>query len=141
MSAAVARRYFLRGREALRSGDNDIAAQNFAAALELYPDFVEARVGHSVVLALTDPPRAANVLRYGLNRAPRPSARAQLSCALGDVLVAAGDFLGAEVAYADAIAIGGSLPNLIHSRLARLHAKMGHHKQAFESLLAASRIA
>ncbi len=139
MSAAVARRYFLRGRDALRAGDNDQAAQNFAAALELFPDYVEARVGHSVVLALTDPPRAANVLRYGLSRVTRPSARAQLSCALGDVLVAAGDFLGAEAAYGEAVAIGGNLPNLIHSRLARLHAKMGHYKQAFDSLLAASR--
>lgn len=137
--SAVARRYFVRAREALRGGDNETAAQNFAAALELYPDFVEARIGHSVVLALSDPPRAAQVLRTGLQRATRPSARAQLQCALGDVLVAAGDFLGAETAYAEAVATGGNLPNLIHSRLARLHAKMGHHKQAIDALLAAAR--
>ncbi len=58
MSAPVARRYFARGKEQLRAGDLDAAAQSFAAAVELAPYFVEARVGAALTLARTDPPRA-----------------------------------------------------------------------------------
>src|SRR5205823_5744955 len=85
MSAAVARRYFLRGREKLRRGELDTAVQEFGAAVELHPGFVEARVGYALTLVRTDPPRAAQSLRAGLARAARPGERGPLLCALGDV--------------------------------------------------------
>jgi tetratricopeptide (TPR) repeat protein len=136
MSATVARRYFVRGREQLRRGDLDSACQEFGAAVELVPTFVEARVGYALTLARTDPPRAAQSLRAGLGRAERPSERRQLLCALGDVLLTSGDYLGAEEAYSDAIALGALH---LHDRLGRLRAKTGRFAEALDEMLRAAR--
>ena len=73
MSAPVARRYFARGKEQLRAGDLDAATQSFAAAVELAPYFVEARVGAALTLARSDPPRAAQLLRAGRTRHEAPA--------------------------------------------------------------------
>ena len=136
MSAPVARRYFLRGRELLKRGDIDSACQEFSNALELVPDFVEARVGYALTLARIDSPRAAQSLRSGLNRQVRPTQRRQLLCALGDVLLTSGDYFGAEQAYDEATALGQTG---LHDRLGRLRAKTGRFKEAIAELLLAAR--
>jgi thioredoxin-like negative regulator of GroEL len=135
MSATVARRYFTRGKEQLRASDFDGAAQSFESALQLAPYFTEARVGAALTLSRTDPPRAAQLLRAGLRGATRASARRLTLVALGDVLTAAGDFLGADEAYAEAATLPGRHP--LGSRLARVHAKSGRYEQAFATLAAA----
>jgi thioredoxin-like negative regulator of GroEL len=134
--AAVARRYFVRGREQLRLGDLDAAAQSFAAAVELAPSFVEARAGAALTLARTDPPRAAQLLRVGLRELVRASPRRLLLVALGDVLTAGGDFPGADEAYAQAAQLPGRHP--LASRLARVQAKTGRYQEALATLAAAT---
>ena len=136
MSAMVARRYFARGREQLRAGDLDAAAQSFAAAVELAPYFVEARVGAALTLAHTDPPRAAQLCRTGLGGIVRANQRRLLLVALGDVLTAGGDFPGADEAYAQASQLPGRHP--LASRLARLQAKSGRYAEALATLAAAT---
>ncbi len=138
MSAAVARRYFVRGRNMIRRGDWDDAQRELAAALELDGGFVEARIGLALCLARNDPPRAAQLLRVGLQRTSRPRERQPLLCALGDVLVQGHDFLAADDAYTEAQAIGPAPPR-IHDRLARLRAKTGRLPEALAELLAAAR--
>jgi thioredoxin-like negative regulator of GroEL len=137
MSAPVARRYFQRARQQLTAGDVDAAEQSFAAAVELVPAFAAARVGAALLLARSDPPRAAQLLRAGLRSAVRATDRRPLLCALGDVLTAAGDFPGADEAYAQASAL---LPEAarkpLASRLARLRAKTGRYADAFAELAA-----
>lgn len=136
MSAFVARRYFARGKEQLRAGDLDAATQSFAAAVELAPYFVEARVGAALTLARSDPPRAAQLLRAGLRGLSRASQRRLVLVALGDVLTAGGDFPGADEAYGQASQIPGRHP--LASRLARLQAKTGRYADALATLAAAT---
>jgi tetratricopeptide (TPR) repeat protein len=136
MSAPVARRYFLRGRELLLRGEMDSACLEFGNALELVPDFVEARVGYALTLGRTDPPRAAQSLRSGLNRRITRTQRRQLLCALGDVLLTSGDYPGAEAAYDEAIGLGATH---LSDRLARLRAKTGRFAEALDELLKAAR--
>jgi len=136
MSAPVARRYFLRGRELLKRGDIDSASQEFANALDLVPEFVEARVAFALTLARIDSPRAAQALRNGLNRHHRPSQRRQLLCALGDVLLTAGDYPGAEAAYDEAVTLG---QKGLHDRLGRLRAKTGRFAEAITELALAAK--
>lgn len=138
MSAAVARRYFLRAREHLRAGDDPAALEAFGAALELHPSFIEARIGHALVLQRSDARRAAQSLRAGIQRATRPTDRHALLCALGDALVAAGDLAAAEAAYNDAAALAPP-SRAMNDRLARLHARNNRFADAFAALLAASR--
>jgi thioredoxin-like negative regulator of GroEL len=134
MSATIARRYFARGKEQLRAGELEGATQSFAAAVELAPHFPEARVGAALTLARTDPPRAAQLLRNGLRTTTRPNPRRLILVALGDVLTAAGDFPGADEAYAEAARLPGRHP--LATRLARLHAKTGRYAEAFAALAA-----
>lgn len=137
MSATVARRYFVRGRQQLRAGDLDAASQSFTGAVELMPAFVEARVGAALTIVRSDPPRAAQLLRTGLRTATRANERRMLLCALGDVLTAGGDFPGADEAYAQAAQIPGRNP--LNARLARLRAKTGNYADAFAALVSATR--
>jgi hypothetical protein len=136
MSAPVARRYFVRARELLRRGDLDAACTEFSAAIELVPTFVEARVGFALTLARVDPPRAAQSLRVGLQRATRRSERRQLLCALGDVLLTSGDYPGAGGAYAEAVDLGASG---LADRLARLNAKTGRFAEALAAMQVAAK--
>jgi hypothetical protein len=138
MSAAVARRYFVRGRDKLRRGERDAAAEEFAAAVELHAGYVEARVGWALALVHSDPPRAAQIVRQGLARAARPGERGPLLAALGDVLLTGGDFLGAEEAYAEASGLPGA-PRRLADRLARLRAKTQKFPEAFAEMLNAAR--
>lgn len=133
MSAVVARRYFVRAQAALRRGDLDEASSDYRAAIELEPEFIDARIGYAVTLASSDAPRAQQSLRAGLTRATRARDRARLLVALGDVQLSAGDYRGADASYAEAETLGVAIPEL-GDRRARLHAKTGAFKDAFDAL-------
>ena len=135
MSAAMARRYFLRGRERLLAGDREAAMREMSAALELSPSFVEARVGLSLAVCEQDPPRAAQLLRTGLSRRPCPSEARRMWLALGDVLVRGGDFLGAESAYGEAARrLEGEAARELDGRRVRLAAKTGRYAESLAIL-------
>jgi tetratricopeptide (TPR) repeat protein len=140
VSAFVARRYFVRGREHLRRGEYDEAERELAAALELSPLYVEARVGYALLVCRTDPPRAAQLLRIGVQRAQRPSERRTLLGALGDVQLAGGDFLGAEESFAEAARLPGQSGSnaRLHDRTGRLRAKTGRFGEALAAFLSAA---
>src|SRR5262249_52790644 len=96
----MARRYFVRAHAELGRGEVEAAAESFRAAMDLSATFLSARLGYAAALVrLGDTPRAAQVLRAGVGRATSDRARAALLQMLGDVLVAGGDFFGAEDAY------------------------------------------
>lgn len=98
--SSVARRYYERGRASLDSGDLESAQEALRAALDLAPQFGNARVAYGVALAKAgDCPRAAQVLRAGLGRASSPISAAAIHATLGDVLTLGGDFFGAEEAF------------------------------------------
>lgn len=130
--SAVARRYFVRAQTQQVAGELDGAREGFAAALELCPSFVEARIGAALLLASREPARAAQLLRAGCGRAMPKSARYKLACALGEVLVLSGDFAGAEAAFAEASTLVRSIELI--GRIARLRAKAGRYTEAFEAL-------
>lgn len=142
--SAVARRYYVRALEALPQGQLDEARGHLHAALELAPYFVEARVAYATLLARhSDAPRAAQLLRDGLRGSGLgPRARLSLLRALGDVLIAAGDYRGAEDAFTQATVTGDEIglpQDDLHDRLARLRAKTGRFAEALDELLAAAR--
>lgn len=136
MSALVARRYYLRGAEALQRREHDEAMGDFQAALELCPHFYEARVGVALALCRQgESARAANLLRGRLAEATELAERVALSQALAEALIASRDLLGAERALAEAVA-GGAAG--LHDPLARLRARSGRFSEAFAELLKAA---
>ena len=142
--SAIARRYYVRAREEVRRGDLEQARENFRNALELAPMFNEARIAFAHALARGgDATYGAQILRSGLGRPGlRGLERLALQRALGDVLIAAGDYRAAEEAYSEAAAAGewaGMPPVDLHDRLARLRAKTGRFPEALSELLAAAR--
>jgi Flp pilus assembly protein TadD len=122
--SSVARRYYERGKASLDSGDLESAQEALRAAIDLAPQFGNARVAYAVALAKSgDCPRSAQVLRAGLGHASSISAAAMYAT-LGDVLVMGGDFFGAEQAFQQA----GQTPGFearVASGLARVYAKLG----------------
>jgi tetratricopeptide (TPR) repeat protein len=138
MSAVLARRYYVRGQGELGRGENEVAAESFRAALDLYPPFVSARIAYAVALVrLGDPPRAAQALRAGMGRPIPPRSRAAILQTLGDVLVAGGDFLGAEDSYRQVQELFPADPAPA-AGLARVAAKLGRYGAAFSALLVAA---
>ena len=106
--SSVARRYYERGRASLETNDLESAQEALRAALELAPNFGNARVAYAVALARAgDAPRAATILRHGLGRASSKISAAAMQATLGDVLTIAGDFFGAEEAFHQARAQPG----------------------------------
>ncbi|HLL25283.1 MAG TPA: tetratricopeptide repeat protein, partial [Kofleriaceae bacterium] len=68
--SSVARRYYERGRQALDNNDLETAQESLRAALDLAPQFGNARVAYAVAVAKGgDAPRAAQILRHGVGRA------------------------------------------------------------------------
>ncbi|MGN6108343.1 MAG: tetratricopeptide repeat protein [Kofleriaceae bacterium] len=137
--SSVARRYYERGRQALDNGDLESAQESLRAALDLAPAFGNARVAYAVALAkANDPPRAAAVLRAGIPRASSPISAAAMYATLGDVLVLAGDFFGAEEAFQHA----GRTPGFearVASGLARVYARLGRYRDMAAQLQRAAR--
>ncbi len=139
MSATLARRYFVRAHAELQRGEYEAATESFRAAMDMAPSFLSARLGYAAALVrLGDMPRAAQVLRAGIARTPGVRGRAVLLQNLGDVLIAGGDFFGAEDAYRQVaeIAPGSAGPA---AGLARVQAKLGRYADSFASLLVAAR--
>jgi tetratricopeptide (TPR) repeat protein len=137
--STLARRYFVRAHAELGRGEHEAAAESFRAAMDLVPAWVSARLGYaSALVRLGDMPRAAQVLRAGLARTAQDHARARLLSQLGDVLIAGGDFFGAEDAYRQVaeIAPDSGAPS---AGLARVHAKLGRYPESFAALLLAAR--
>src|SRR5262249_30068989 len=139
MSATLARRYFVRAHTELGRGEYEAAAESFRAAMDMAPGFLSARLGYAASLVrLGDMPRAAQVLRAGIGRTSSARGRAVLLQNLGDVLIAGGDFFGAEDAYRQVADLEpGSGASA--SGLARVHAKLGRYADSFTALLAAAR--
>lgn len=123
--SSVARRYYERGRASLDNGDLENAQESLRAALDLAPQFGNARVAYAVALARAgDAPRAAAILRAGLGRASSRISGAAMQATLGDVLTIGGDFFGAEEAFQTAGRIEGFEVRAA-AGLARVYAKLG----------------
>jgi Flp pilus assembly protein TadD len=139
MSATIARRYFVRAHAELGRGEFEASAESFRAAMDMAPTFLSARLGYaSALVRLGDTPRAGQVLRAGVARTTSERGRAALLQMLGDVLIAGGDFFGAEDAYRQVaeLAPQSGAPS---AGLARVHAKLGRYGDAFGALLVAAR--
>ncbi len=130
--SVVARRYFLRGREARHRGDLAAAREAWAAAVELCPSFVEARIGLGMAIVRDDPRRAAVSLRAGLVHAPTGRRRRLLLEALGEAQLLGGDFIGADASLSEAATLPGAGPEL-WLRIARLRARTHRFGEAFEA--------
>lgn len=148
--SVIARRYFVRAQEALRGGDLDSARGDLEAALQLAPYHVQARAALArVMLRSGDARRAADLVVEGLTAEARAgragSAHAAfLQRTLGEVLMVAGDYRGAEAALAIATEAGqgaGEPQRELWDRLARLRAKTGRFAESLEQLLLAARAA
>ena len=125
--SSVARRYFERGKHSLDSGDLETAQEALKAALDLAPNFGNARIAYAVAVAKAgDGPRAAQILRHGLGRASSRVSAAAMYATLGDVLVLAGDFFGAEEAFQQAAQTPG-FEARVASGLARVYARLGRY--------------
>jgi tetratricopeptide (TPR) repeat protein len=140
VSAATARRYYVRGNTEMGRGEYEAAAESFRAAMDLHPGFVSARLSYAVALGRGgDNPRAAQVLRAGLAREERPRPRAMLFLSLGDVLVAGGDFQGAEDAFKQAKELVPAGLPAADAGLAKVHARLGRYAESFGALLVAAK--
>jgi len=132
--SAQARRYYERGKQALDTGDLETAQQQLASALQLAPHFGNAICAYAVALAKAgDAPRAASVLRSGIPRATSRVSSAAMYATLGDVLVLAGDFFGAE----DAFNAAGQTPGFearVASGLARVYSRLGRYRDMAQAL-------
>lgn len=135
--SAVARRYFVRAREARRRGDTASAREAFGSAVELCPSFLEARIGLGMVQVRDDPPRAVTTLRNGLVFAPRGRRRRLLLEALGEAQLLAGDFIGADASLSEAATLPGAGVEL-WLRIARLRARTHRFAEAFSAFAQAA---
>lgn len=139
--SSVARRYYERGRASLASNDLESAQEALRAAIDLAPQFGNARVAYAVALAKAgDCPRAAQVLRTGLGFASSPISAAAMYATLGDVLVMGGDFFGAEQAFQQAATTPG-FEARVASGLARVYARLGRYNDMATALKRAASIA
>jgi tetratricopeptide (TPR) repeat protein len=138
--SVVARRYYVRGTDALGRGDLEAACEGLRAAIDLVPTFAPARIAYAQALARQgDTPRAAQALRAGLARPGTRVAAAAMWAALGDVLTMSGDFLGAEDAFRQAAETDGFAVRAA-SGLARVYAKLGRYPESFEQLARAAQL-
>ncbi|MBA3462150.1 MAG: tetratricopeptide repeat protein [Deltaproteobacteria bacterium] len=139
--SSVARRYYERGKHALDTGDLNSAEESLRAALDLAPQFGNARVAYAVAIARNgDCPRAANVLRQGIGRASSRISAAAMYATLGDVLTLGGDFLGAQEAFE----MAGQTPGFevrVASGLARVYARLRRYEDMATQLKRAASLA
>ena len=137
--SAVARRYYERGTTSLQQGDLENAQEALRAAIDLAPNFNDARIAYSIALARAgDCPRAASVLRAGLGRATSPITSAAMWSTLGDVLTLGGDFFGAEEAFGHAAKVPGFEVRAA-AGLARVYARTQRMPQMAQALKQAAR--
>lgn len=132
--SAVARRYYERGTLSLQQGDLENAQEALRAAIELAPNYNDARIAYAIALARAgDCPRAASVLRGGLGRATSAITSAAMWATLGDVLTLGGDFLGAEEAFGQIAAVP-AFEVRAASGLARVYARTQRLPQMAQAL-------
>jgi predicted Zn-dependent protease len=137
--SAVARRYYERGTLSLSQGDLENAQEALRAALDLAPNFGDARIAYSIALAKAgDAPRAATVLRAGLGRATSPISSAAMWATLGDVLVLGGDFFGAEEAFGHVAKVPGFEARAA-SGMARVYARTQRMPEMAAALIRAAK--
>lgn len=137
--SAVARRYYERGTLSLEQGDLENAQESLRAALDLAPNFNDARIAYAIALAKAgDSPRAATVLRAGLGRATSPITSAAMWATLGDVLTLGGDFFGAEEAFQQAAKVPGFEVRAA-SGLARVYARTQRLPEMAAALIRAAK--
>ncbi len=137
--SAVARRYYERGTLSLGQGDLENAQEALRAALDLAPNFGDARIAYSIALAKAgDAPRAATVLRAGLGRATSPVSSAAMWATLGDVLVMGGDFFGAEEAFGHVAKVPG-FESRAASGMARVYARTQRLPEMAQALIRAAK--
>ena len=138
--SAQARRYYERGKQALDTGDLETAQQQLSSALQLAPNFGNAICAYAVALANAgDAPRAASVLRSGVPRASSRVSAAAMHATLGDVLILAGDFFGAEDAF-NAAAQTPGFEARVASGLARVYARLGRYRDMAQQLQRAAAV-
>ncbi len=138
--SSVARRYFERGKQALSNNDLASAEEALRAALDLAPNFGNARIAYAVAVAKAgDAPRAAQILRAGVGRASSRISAAAIYATLGDVLTLGGDFFGAEEAFNQAAQTPG-FEARVASGLARVYAKMGRYRDMATQLRRAAAV-
>lgn len=138
--SSVARRYFERGKSSLDTGDLETAQESLKAALDLSPNFGNARIALAVAVAKSgDGPRAAQILRHGIPRASSRVSAAAMYATLGDVLVLAGDFFGAEEAFQQAAQTPG-FEARVASGLARVYARLGRYRDMATQLKRAAAV-
>ncbi len=138
--SAQARRYYERGKQALDTGDLETAQQQLSSALQLAPNFGNAICAYAVALAKAgDAPRAASVLRSGVPRASSRVSAAAMHATLGDVLILAGDFFGAEDAF-NAAAQTPGFEARVASGLARVYARLGRYRDMAQALQRAAAV-
>lgn len=139
--SSVSRRYYERGMQFLAADDVQQAVEQLQAAVDLTPNYGNARMAFAVALArFGDCPRAASVLRTGIPRATSPTTAAAMHATLGDVLTLGGDFFGAEEAFR----VAGETPGFearAASGLARVYGKMGRYVDAVAALRRAAALA
>jgi len=142
---AVVERASLPGRAVLRVGDERDelrkAASAFARALQLRPDFVEARIHHGHVRArLGEAEPALSALRGIDDPALEPELRYYAALFLGDAAEAAGRPEDAGAAYARASGLFPSVrsPRLALSHLAWQGGDRSSAQAQLEAILAAS---
>ena len=134
----VAKRYYERGVQAIKTADYQTAVEQLQASLDLSPSFGSARIAFAVALAkFGDCPRAAGVLRAGLGRASSATTSAAMLATLGDVLTLGGDFFGAEEAFKQASATAGFEVRAA-SGLARVYGKLSRPVDAIAQLKTAA---
>ena len=135
--SAVARRYFVRGREARARGDAAAAREAFGAAVELVPTFVEARIGLGLATLRDDPARAITTLRGGLGHGLRGRRRRFLLEALGEAQILGRDYIGADASLSEAATLPGAGADL-WLRIARLRARTQRFAEAFTAFAEAA---
>ncbi len=137
----LARRYYLRGREALARGDLELAEDRLRAALELVPAFAPARIAYAAALSRQgERGRAPAVLRAGIARAETNRAEASLYAALGDALIAASDLESASEAYSQCEALRPALASRAAGGRAQALAKLGRYRESIAELTRAAKL-
>jgi tetratricopeptide (TPR) repeat protein len=132
--ATLARRYYLRGRDALERGELETAEDQLRAAVELVPAFAPARIAWAIALCRRgESERAAQRLRAGIPRALTRWDEAALYAALGDALVASGELDPAADAYEQAELHPGFADRAAAGR-AKIWAKRGRYPEAIAAL-------
>jgi tetratricopeptide (TPR) repeat protein len=124
----------------LRAGETAQAQEAFEEALRLAPKAWMPSFQLALLFRETNPDRALALFRSAAKNAPPQSDKAVVLIAMGDFLMAGGDFEGARDAYQGSVA---DVPYLFdsHYGLAQAFEQLGETKQAIKEYKEALRFA